>query len=197
MAEANVKPIAFTTLTGLSEKLISEHHDVLYAGYVKKLNEIRVKLADADLSEANASYSLFGELKREETFTANGVRLHEAYFDGLGGNGVPSGSILKLIERDCGSFENWKDYMTAAGIASRGWVVAAYDWASMELVCYTCDTHNLGCVWSASPLVVLDVYEHAYYLDYATARKAYIGAWFDNLDFNHANSIIESLRISV
>jgi superoxide dismutase, Fe-Mn family len=197
MKEAVVKPLAYKSLNGMSEKLLSEHHDVLYAGYVKKLNEIRAKLADADLSEANGTYSLFGELKREETFAANGIRLHEAYFDGLGGNGEPSGAMQKLIERDCGSFENWKAYMTAAGIAARGWVVAAYDWETMSLVCYSCDAHNLGCVWNTSPLFVLDVYEHAYYLDYATARKGYIGAWLSNLNFDHANGVIEAAGITV
>lgn len=197
MNEATVKPLSYKVLEGLSERLLAEHHDVLYAGYVKKLNEIRAKLADADQSEANASYSLFGELKRAETFAANGVGLHEAYFAGLGGDGIPSGDILKLIDRDCGGFDKWKDYMTAAGIASRGWVVAAYDLASESLICYSCDAHNLGCVWDAIPLVVLDVYEHAYYLDYATARKTYIGAFFNNLDFGFANSVIETRGIKI
>jgi Fe-Mn family superoxide dismutase len=186
----------YSSLDGLSERLLKEHHDTLYAGYVKKLNEIRSKLETADRAEANASYSLFGELKREETFTANGVRLHEAYFDNLGGDGRPSGAILKMIERDCGDFETWKTEMMAAGIAARGWVVAAYDLAINCLITYTCDAHNLGCIWDAAPLVVLDVYEHAYYLDYATGRKSYIEAFFKNLDFGYANRIIEQRGLS-
>lgn len=191
MKELAVKPLSYTSLNGFSEKLLQEHHDVLYAGYVKKLNEIRDKLETADRGEANASYSLYGELKREETFTANGVRLHEAYFDNLGGTGEPSGAILKMIERDCGNLAVWKNEITAAGIAARGWVVAAYDLSINCLITYICDAHNLGCVWSAVPLVVLDVYEHAYYLDYAASRKKYIEAFFENIDFNYANRVIE------
>jgi superoxide dismutase, Fe-Mn family len=196
MKELTVKPLNYKSLPGLSEKLLSEHHDVLYAGYVKKLNEIRTKLDSADRSEANASYSLFGELKREETFTANAIKLHEAYFDVLGGGGQPSGAILDMINRDCGGIDTWRAEMTAAGIAARGWVVAAYDFDLGCLVTYICDTHNLGCVWNAAPLIVLNVYEHAYYLDYATGRKNYIAAFFSNLDFNYANNAIERLGLS-
>ncbi len=196
MEESTVKPLSYTILDGFSEKLLSEHHDVLYAGYIKKINEIRAKLDTADRAEANASYSLYGELKREETFTADAVRLHEAYFDTLGGDGQPAGAILKLIERDCGGFEEWKEEMTAAGIASRGWVVSAYDLQQGCLITYICDTHNLGCVWDAVPLVVLDVYEHAYYLDYATARKKYIEAFLKNLDFGYANLLIAARHLS-
>ncbi|MFA5866405.1 MAG: Fe-Mn family superoxide dismutase [Actinomycetota bacterium] len=191
MKEMTVKPLAFTSLPGLSEKLLSEHHDVLYAGYVKKLNEIRSKLETADRAEANASYSLFGELKREETFTANAVKLHEAYFDNLGGNGQPDDAILEMISRDCGGVDTWRAEMTASGIAARGWVVAAYDLDLACLITYICDTHNLGCIWNAVPLVVLDVYEHAYYLDYATGRKSYIEAVLNNLNFAYANDLIK------
>jgi Fe-Mn family superoxide dismutase len=195
MKELAVKPLSYISLPGLSERLLSEHHDVLYAGYVKKLNEIRTKLAQADRAEANASYSLFGELKREETFTANAIKLHEAYFATLGGNGQPSGAVLKMIDRDCGGFDVWKTDVTAAAIASRGWVVTAYDLDLGCLVTYICDTHNLGCVWNAVPLIVLDVYEHAYYLDYATGRKSYVEAFFSNLDCDFANGIIGQMGL--
>ncbi len=195
MRAVTVKPLKYEELPGLSAKLLSEHHDVLYAGYVKKMLEIQDKLETVDEATANATYSEIGELKREETFAANGVRLHEAYFAGLGGDGVPNGAILKLIERDCGGFDAWKSHMTASGMAARGWVIAAYDPLLERLVTYSCDAHNLGCVWDAIPLVVLDVYEHAYYLDYATARKAYIEAWLKNVDFAYANNLIAARGI--
>ncbi len=195
MAVVSVKPLTYAELPGLSAKLLSEHHDVLYAGYVKKLIEIQDKLKTVDEGAANGTYSEIGELKREETFAANGIRLHEAYFAGMGGDGVPTGAILKLIDRDCGGFEAWKSHMTASGIAARGWVIAAYDPQLERLVTYSCDAHNLGCVWDAVPLVVLDVYEHAYYLDYATARKTYIAAWLKNVDFAYANGVIAARGI--
>ncbi len=90
------KQLAYTQLEGLSERQLKEHHDVLYAGYVKKWNEIQEKLKSTDRGAANATYSEFGELKREETFALNGIKLHEGYFDNMkaGGN-APSG-IIKL-----------------------------------------------------------------------------------------------------
>jgi Fe-Mn family superoxide dismutase len=195
MPEKQVKPLKYTELNGISAKQLAEHHDVLYAGYVKKLNEIRSKLVDADLSEANASYSFYGELKRQETFTANAIRLHEMYFDNLGGDGVCTGDILQLINEDFGSFEAWKDDMMAAGICARGWVVCAFDWTDGHIYNYVCDAHNLGCIWGCSPLVVLDVYEHAYFIDYATARKNYLDAFFRNLDYSFVNNLISQWNI--
>jgi Fe-Mn family superoxide dismutase len=109
------------------------------------------------------------------------------------GEGGAAGDMKTLIERDFGGMDAWTKEMTAAGIAARGWVVTAYDRRADRLFNYCCDAHNLGCVWDAAPLVVLDVYEHAYYLDYATARKTYIEAFFANLTFNYANTELAKL----
>lgn len=185
-----VKPLKYQSLEGLSEKQLKEHHDVLYAGYVKKLNEIRTKLETADRGEANATYSLYGELKREETFAANAIRLHEHYFDNLGGDDTASGDILQMIKEDFGSVETWKEDIMAAGIAARGWVVTAFDLSDGKIYNISCDAHNLGCIWNCVPLVVLDVYEHAYFIDYGTARKSYLEAFFKNVDFSFVNSVI-------
>ena len=84
--------------------MLAEHFK-LYEGYVKKANEIQEKIAAADKSEANASYSYSGELKRQETFSVNGIKLHEVYFGHLGGDGVPSGELVKMIERDFESLD--------------------------------------------------------------------------------------------
>lgn len=188
--EKQVKPLKYQSLEGLSEKQLKEHHDVLYAGYVKKLNEIRTKLETADRGEANATYSLYGELKREEAFAANAIRLHEHYFDNLGGDGTASGDILQMIKEDFGSVETWKEDIMAAGIAARGWVVTAFDLSDGKLYNISCDAHNLGCIWNCVPLVVLDVYEHAYFIDYGTARKSYLEAFVKNVDFSFVNSVI-------
>jgi len=190
--EIKVKPLKFTKeLQGISKRQMSEHHDVLYAGYVRKTNEIRSKVKAADLAEANPTFSLIRELKLEESFAVNGVKLHEGYFDNLGGDGVPSGTILDLIKEDFGSYEDWEREFKALGIASRGWVILAYDWDDGKLHNYLCDFHNQGGVWSCTPLLILDVYEHAYFLDYATARKSYIEAFMKNVDWTFVDSLIE------
>ncbi|MBI4441569.1 superoxide dismutase [Candidatus Woesearchaeota archaeon] len=190
-----IKPLKYKSLAGLSEKQLSEHHDVLYAGYVKKVNEIREKLSKADLATANGTYSDLRELKVEETFAVNGVKLHEGYFDIMGGDGKPNGPILKWIEADFGSFEKWTEEFKALGLCARGWVVLAFDLYDGKLHNYVCDTHNQGGIWGAVPLLILDVYEHAYFVDYATARKKYTEAFMAAIDWKAVNAVIQSNKL--
>lgn len=185
----------FSELPGLSAKQLKEHHDVLYAGYVKKINEIRLKLKAADKGEANQTFSLIRELKLEETFALNGVKLHEGYFDNLGGDGTPSGVVLQLIKEDFGSFESWAEEFRALGLAARGWVVLAYDWDEKRLCNFICDAHNHGGIWSCTPVLILDTYEHAYFIDYATGRKAYIEAFMKNADWKFVNALVEKHKL--
>ena len=190
--EYAAKQLKYKSLEGLSEKQLAEHHDVLYAGYVKKINEIRTKLQTVDKSATNATYSDLRELKVEETFALNGVKLHEWYFDNLGGKSPqPTGAIAKLIQEDFGSFEKWSEEFQAMGIAARGWAVLAYDLDEGKLHNFLCDVHNQGGIWNAVPLLVLDVYEHAYFLDYGTARKKYVETFMKAIDWNAANKQVE------
>ncbi|HSU72459.1 MAG TPA: Fe-Mn family superoxide dismutase [Candidatus Binatia bacterium] len=191
-----VKPLKYKSLPGFSEKMLSEHHDVLYAGYCKKVDEIRQKLQNVDLSTANATYSDLRELKLEETFAVNGVRMHETYFDNLGGKGgKASGHVLKLIEQDFGSYEKWEAQFKAMGLCTRGWVVLAFDWLEMKLHNYLCDAHNHGGIWNCTPLLILDMYEHAFFLDYGTTKKQYVESFFKNIDWAHSNVLIKNLGI--
>ncbi len=196
MSELQVKPLKYKELPGLSEKQLSEHHDVLYAGYVKKTNEIRAKLGAVDLTLANATHSDLRELKIEETFALNGVKLHERYFDNLGGKGgAPEGAIADLIMRDFGSFEKWAAEFAACGLASRGWTVLAYDLEEKRLMNIVCDIHNQGGVWGQVPLLVLDIYEHAYFIDYATGKKKYIEAFMQIVDWAAVNAQLEKFDL--
>ena len=192
-----VRPLKQKQIEGfLSEKQLAEHHDVLYAGYVKKVDEIREKLKDVKTDTANATYSDLRELKVEETFATNGVRLHEDYFDCMSAEGKgPSEGLLNLIKRDFGSYENWANEFKACGLAARGWVVLAFDWREMRLRNFVCDVHNQGGVWNCTPLMVLDVYEHAYFLDYATGRKKYVEGFMENIDWEYPNKLAENLRM--
>ncbi|MFH0959010.1 MAG: superoxide dismutase, partial [Pseudomonadota bacterium] len=170
-------------LKGISEKTMSEHYK-LYEGYVKKTNEIMEKLKAVDLSSANQTYSELRELKVELSFALGGVRNHEIYFGHLGGaGGTPQGKLMELIERDFGSFETWMKDMKATGLSARGWVWLAYDWQTMKLFNYLGDAQNTYPIWGASPLIALDTYEHAYWLDFQTNRAAYIDAFFENLNW--------------
>lgn len=173
---------------GLSKKGIEDHYNVLYRGYVNKYNEIQEALEKVDKT-GNTTYSEYRELKREEAFCANAIRLHEAYFEGLGGDGLCSGTIMEWIDQDFGSYENWVNDLRGAGMSARGWVILAYDVTDGLLHNYTSDIHSDG-IWAAVPLLVLDVYEHAYYFDFAADRKSYIEGWLQNIDWQQVNSLL-------
>ena len=177
------KNLPFKELKGISQKTIENHYEKLYKGYVKKCQEIQDKLKTADKSLANATYSDLRELKTEETFAANAVILHEAYFDILGGDGKQSGEIIKAIEKDFGSFDNWVMEFKSLGLCARGWVFLAYDFNDGKLHNYIADLHNQGGVWGATPIIVMDVYEHAYFADFGADRKSYIEAFFSNINW--------------
>jgi len=189
----DVKPAG--NLKGFSQKQIDEHFDVLYKGYVNKLNEIESKLPETDPAQANATYSQFRELKREEVFTTQAIRLHEAFFENIGGQGGrPTGPIADLIAADFGSYEKWEAEFRALGVAARGWAVLVFDWTDHKLHNYLSDIHSDG-VWDASLLLVMDVYEHSYFIDYGAARKAYIDAFFQNINWDVVNQRVERLQI--
>lgn len=181
-------------LEGISLRTLQEHFK-LYEGYVKKTNEIQKKVLEADKSEANGVYSYIGELKRQETFAVNGMKLHEVYFGHLGGDGEPAGELVKMIERDFDSLEKWKEEMVATGLSARGWAILAFDFKDNSLRVYGSDAQNVGAVWGAVPLIAMDVYEHAYFIDYGTNRKEYVNAFFRNLDWGFANKTLKDFGL--
>jgi Fe-Mn family superoxide dismutase len=177
----------FTTIRemeGFSEKMMTDHYK-LYEGYVKKANEILEKLKTVDSSTANATYSELRELKLEFAFAVGGVKNHEIYFEHLGGKGgKPDGLMEELIAKNFGSFETWATDVKQTGLAARGWVWTAFDWDTKTLFNYLGDSQSTFPIWNATPLVALDVYEHAYLTDYGINRGAYIDAFFKALDWN-------------
>jgi len=188
-----VKPLSYNALDGISEKTLAVHHDKLYAGYVAKKKEIEEKLRalshGGDVSSANQSYSELRALNDGETFAVNGVYLHEWYFDTLGGNGQASGALVEAIAKEYGSLENFTNYFSACGLAARCWVVLCWDLHEQALRVYTADAHNQGGIWGCLPVLVLDVYEHAYFIDFGSDRKAYIAQWWKNLNWEKATEL--------
>ncbi len=179
-------------LTGISEKTMTEHYK-LYEGYVKKANEILEKLKTVDLASANQTYSDLRELKVELSFALGGIKNHEIYFGHLGGSGEkPAGWLLEKIEKTFGSFDAWKADMKATGLAARGWVWLAYDWQTGILFNFLGDSQNAYPIWHATPLVALDTYEHAYWMDYGTDRTAYIDAFFANLNWKIPEEVVKN-----
>jgi Fe-Mn family superoxide dismutase len=189
-----LKP-ALYELDGISRETVEAHYK-LYVGYVNKRNEILGKLAGVDLSTANQVYSDVRALKVDLTFAIGGIKNHEIYFEHLGGTGgEPAGVFGDLVKRDFGSVADWKADLKATGMGGRGWAWTAYDWDEGRLFNYIGDAQNTFPVWNATPLVALDVYEHAYFVDFGTDRAAYIEKFFDNLDYDVVNDWVQKYGI--
>jgi Fe-Mn family superoxide dismutase len=189
-----LKP-ALYELDGISRETVEAHYK-LYQGYVNKRNEILGKLGGVDLSGANQVYSELRALKVDLSFALGGIKNHEIYFEHLGGQGgEPAGVFGELVKRDFGSFADWKADMKATGLAGRGWAWTAYDWDEGRLFNYIGDTQNTFPIWNATPLVALDVYEHAYFIDFGTDRASYIEKFFDNLDYDVVNDWVQKYGI--
>jgi Fe-Mn family superoxide dismutase len=189
-----LKP-ALLELDGISRASVEAHYK-LYQGYVNKRNEILGRLGGVDLGAANQVYSDLRALKVDLTFAIGGIKNHELYFEHLGGpGGDPDGAIGALIARDFGSTDAWRADLRATGMAARGWAWTAYDWDERRLFNYIGDAQNTFPVWNATPLVALDVYEHAYFLDYQTDRAGYVDAFLANLDWDVVNGWVDAYRI--
>jgi len=190
------KPLKESTLhmDGISRKTMEEHYK-LYEGYVNKSNEILGLLKQADPAKGNQIYSDIRVLKHELTFAIGGVKNHEIYFDHLGGDGGrPDGELLADIELNFGSFDAWAADLKGTGAAARGWVWLAYDHDTGTLFNYLGDAQNTFPVWNATPILALDTYEHAYFIDYAVNRGAYIDAFMKNIDWNVVQQLYQKAK---
>jgi len=190
MTTKTIEPKTFNgkifEMDGISRRTIEEHLK-LYQGYVTKYNEINGKLnnlGNEDFSKGNQVYSPIRELKVELSFAWGGIVNHEIYFNHLGGEGgQPAGKIAQQIDKDFGSFENYLKDMKATGLAARGWAWTVWNSREQRLFNHLGDTQNTYLFWDAKPIVALDTYEHAYFIDYGTVRANYIDAFFGNIDW--------------
>jgi len=180
------RPLALNPdqLSGLSSRLITSHHENNYAGAVKRLNSIRAELAGLDWHAA-ATFTING-LKREELIAANSAFLHELYFDNLGGNGVlPSCGLSIALTRDFGSVEAWRSQFSALAKAmggGSGWALLSWSSRESRLVNHWAADHT-HLLAGATPVLALDMYEHAYHLDFGTKAGAYVDAFMANIQW--------------
>ena len=185
-------PPKLSKTTGISQSTHEEHYK-LYQGYIKKTNEIMEKLKTVDLASANQTYSDLRALKVELSFAIGGVKNHELYFDAMGGVGGPApGKLGERIARDFGSPEKWAAEFKACGLAARGWVWLAWDRDLGRLMNYVGDAQNTYPIWNSSIVLPMDVYEHAYYLDFKTNRGGYIDAFLANVDWEAATGCADA-----
>lgn len=187
-----VKPLPFdaTKLKGLSEKLLTSHHDNNYAGAVKRLNQIQQQIGS--LPKDAAPYQM-GSLKREELIATNSMILHEFYFGNLGGDGKVNGAIADLIKARFGSVEVWEQDFRLTGMSlggGSGWVILNYNPHEQAVHNYWASDHTQSLAWGM-PLLVMDMYEHAYQMDYGANAKGYIDAFFQNIKWDEVNRRVE------
>jgi Fe-Mn family superoxide dismutase len=170
-------------MDGISSSQIDQHLK-LYQGYVKKSNEIYNKLKDVDITTANATYSPLRELLMEQSYAVNGAIYHELYFGNLGGkDGEPTGELKSAIEERWDSTSKFVDYLKAAGKSMRGWVIIGFNTRAGHLDAFGLDLHNMWSPANTVPVIVLDVYEHAYMIDYGIDRPKYLDAFVRNLNW--------------
>ncbi|MDO8427369.1 MAG: Fe-Mn family superoxide dismutase [Deltaproteobacteria bacterium] len=184
-------------LDGISDNQISQHRDILYAGYVNKLNEIEERQRTVDITKANQIFSDLRALKADETFAYNGVVLHELYFENLGGKaGKPKGKLADLMAKEWGSFDKWSDQFKACGMAARGWVMLGLSIYDGKLHNYCLDAHNEKVPVNVVPVLIMDVYEHAYTIDFGVKRPPYIDAFMKNIDWQVAEQRFERINLA-
>lgn len=166
---------------GFSNKLLETHFG-LYEGYVKNTNTLIGKLADSEAGTLE-----YAELKRRFGWEWNGMRLHELYFDNMkkGGEALTDGSDLsQKIKGRFGSFEAWKkDFKATGALRGIGWAILAYDREGGQLFNIWVNEHDTGHLAGAIPLLVMDVFEHAFVMDYGMKRAEYIDAFFDAINW--------------
>ncbi|MEA2907054.1 MAG: superoxide dismutase, Fe-Mn family [Alphaproteobacteria bacterium] len=182
------KPLSLDpkNVKGISEKVLVSHYENNYVGAVKRLNAIGAQLAELDF--AKAPVFMVNGLKREELIAANSMILHEVYFDSLGGGGAPRGDLAEAITRDFGSVDRWKTEFSAMGKAQgggSGWVILSYSPRDKRLVNQWAADHTTTLA-GGRPVLVLDMYEHAYHMDYGAAAARYVDAFMEAIRWDNA-----------
>jgi Fe-Mn family superoxide dismutase len=176
-------------MPGFSETLLKNHF-TLYQGYVTNTNKL-LEILDLMLKEGKTATPEFAELKRRLGWEFNGMRLHEYYFENLGGKAAldPAGKLAKKLAEGFGSFDAWeKDFRATGAMRGIGWVVLYQDPANGRLINFWINEHDVAHPAGCTPILIMDVFEHAFMLDYGLKRADYIEAFFKNLDWKAAEA---------
>ena len=188
-----VRPLPFNParLKGLSERLLVSHHENNYGGAVRNLNRVEEELSRIT---KDTPPPIVAALKERELTFANSATLHELYFGNLGGDGRPGSAIEKALSRAYGSFARWEEQfrLTGMGLAGgSGWAILTYDFQRNDVRTFWSGNHTQGCAFG-QPLLVLDMYEHSYALDYGAAAAKYVDAFFQNVNWDEVGRRLEA-----
>jgi Fe-Mn family superoxide dismutase len=172
-------------MEGFSDTLLKNHF-TLYQGYVTNTNKVMDTL-DQMLKDGKTGISEFAELKRRLGWEFNGMRLHEYYFENLGGKGGinKDGKLAKKMAEDFGSYETWeKDFKAVGAMRGIGWVALYRDSANGKLINFWINEHDVSHPAGCNPILIMDVFEHAFMIDYGLKRADYIEAFFKNINWD-------------
>lgn len=171
-------------MDGFSETLLKNHF-TLYQGYVTNTNKLLDTL-DAMLKEGKTGTPEYAELKRRLGWEFNGMRLHEYYFENLGGKDRidMNGKLAKMLTENFGSYETWeKDFKAVGTMRGIGWAVLYQDLTNNRLINFWINEHDVSHPAGCNPILIMDVFEHAFMLDYGLKRADYIEAFFRNINW--------------
>lgn len=174
-------------MTGFSESLLNNHF-TLYQGYVKNTNTLDQTLTEMRNS-GKGSDPAFAELKRRFGWEFNGMRLHECYFDNLGGRQPinQDGRLAARIHQDFGSYDEWaQDFKAVGAMRGIGWAILYQDLTTGRLHNFWINEHDAGHPACCTPILIMDVFEHAFMTDYGLKRADYINSFFQNIEWNAA-----------
>ena len=197
--EADIAKALNTASKGISEAT-HKAHLTLWQGYANKTNEIRQKLAavDFDPAKANQIYSEIRALKVNYAFALGGYKNHNVYFGTIGGNGgnggPATGAIADEITKSFGSFADFAKQWKAVGVSSRGWAYLGWSRDEGMLEILAGDSQDTFPAWNHDLVLALDVYEHAYFLDFQTKRPAYIDAYMNCIDWDASNALLAKAK---
>ena len=191
MKKYEEKKFDIPSLAGLSEKQVAEHLK-LYVGYVKHVNLIVENVEELSRSSEKNAY-LISEIRRRFAFEFDGMRMHEYYFESfVGGKHEHNAShpLLVALTEQYGSFENWStQFKTTAGSRGIGWTILSHDSRTGNLINHSVGDHELGHLAGLHVILALDMWEHAYMIDYTPGeKKQYIEAFFENLNWGVSES---------
>jgi Fe-Mn family superoxide dismutase len=179
-------------MQGFSDTLLKNHF-TLYQGYVTNTNKLMDTLSQM-LKEGKVGTPEFAELKRRFGWEFNGMRLHEYYFENLGGKAGldKGGKLFRKLSEDFGSFDNWeKEFKGVGAMRGIGWGVLYQDSSTGKLLNFWINEHDVGHPAGCNPVLILDVFEHAFMIDYGLKRADYIEAFFKNIDWKAAEGRIK------
>jgi Fe-Mn family superoxide dismutase len=182
-----ITAMTFTYQTGVVTRKQFDDHLTLYNGYIEKTNEITKVLAEQpEYASANATAGHYRGWKKSEPYAINAVILHELYFQNLGNESGPMGKKAQhLMDRYFAGTDKWKEDFIACATSARGWCILAYEQRTGCCRNVLLDAHDDGNIATAYPIIVLDMYEHAYFLDYGTDKIAYINRFISQIPWNN------------